>query len=271
MFFRRSNRCYQHGHHHPWRGFWRGMAAMLVLAFAVLGLFGYRHGQHVHQVHASHTRAVASARRPRPKPATARRLARQVRSPGHPHSPNGGTSLAAAGQGLRWSHFHGIELPASPAAGPRHARGDLTSGFTDTPRGALLAAVNIAVRTAADWGPSIFRPTIANQVTGGNALALLRAALHDYAQASRSGGTPAQPTASEEAYRFLAFTPATATIDLVTSGPAANGDLVLVMTTLRVVWLRGDWRLVAPPAGDWAKASAQISSLAGYTIFPNPG
>lgn len=271
MFSWRSDRCCQCGHHHPWRSFWRGMAAMLVLALAVLGLFGYRHGHHVHRVHANHTRAVASAHRPRPKTATARPTARQVRPAGHPHSPDGGTSLAAAGQCLRWSDFHGIELSASPAAGPHHALGGLVSGFTDTPPGALLAAVNIAVRTAADWGPSIFRPTIANQVTGRSSLALLRAALHDYAQASRSGRTPAQPAASQDACRFLAFTPATATIDLVTSGPATNSTPVLVMTTLRVLWLRGDWRLVAPPAGNWARASAQISSLAGYTILPNPG
>lgn len=269
MFFWRSDHCYQCGHHHPWRSLRRGIVAVLVLAFAVLSLFDCRHGHHVHRVHASHSRAVTSS--PRPRHRGRADHADEHRARRQPKPALAGTGLAGAGQNLRWTGFHGIELPASTGAGPHHTRGGLVSGFADTPRGALVAAVNIAVRTAADWGPSIFRPTIANQVTGGSALALLQAALHEYAQARRSGEQPAQPTASEDAYRFLAFTPAAATIDLVTSGPAAGSTPVLVMTTLRVVWLRGDWRLVAPPAGNWAKASAQIASLAGYTIFANPG
>lgn len=261
MFFWRSGHCYQRGHHHHhhrWRSFWRGMVAVFVLAFAVLGLFDYRHGHHLHRVHAGHSRAAASSHQPR-------------RRPGHADGHGVRPAPAMARQGLRWADFHGIELPVSPEAGPRHARGGLASGFADTPRGALLAAVNIAVRASADWGPSIFRPTIADQVTGRSALALLRAVAREYAQARRPGGQPSQPRASEDAYRFLAFTPATATIDLVTSGPAADGTPVLVLTTLQVVWLRGDWRLVAPPSGDWARASTQISSLAGYTILLNAG
>ena len=57
--------------------------------------------------------------------------------------------------GLRWLGFHGMQLPISAHDGPRDTRGGLASGFTDTPTGALLAAVNIGVRTAAQWGPAI--------------------------------------------------------------------------------------------------------------------
>lgn len=173
---------------------------------------------------------------------------------------------------LTWTDFHGIQLLTSATAGPRHTRGGLAWGFTDTPRGAPLAAVNIGVRTAAGWGPTIFRPTITTQVTGPYARALLAADIHAHAQARRTpAAKPGQSTATEEAYRFRSYSPATATIDLVTSGPGANGNPVLVVTRLRVIWRHGDWRLVAPPAGNWAKASAEISSLAGYTIFPSAG
>jgi hypothetical protein len=265
--------CY---HHHTWLSFRRGMIAMFILAFAVLGLLDYPHSHHHHQASAHHSHRTARARehraRPRPRPATAHHLAQRSHPASHRRASAIGASTATASQGLTWIGFHGIELPASPAAGPHRTRGGLARGFTDTPRGALLAAVNIAVRTAADWGPAVFRPTITSQVTGPGAHALLAADLRAYAKTKQTpGGPPNQPTAVEEAYRFESCTKAAATIDLVTSGLAANGNPVLVATRLRVIWRHGDWRLVAPPAGDWARASAEVSSLAGYTIFPSAG
>lgn len=289
MFWRRHY-CYDCYRHHEWLSFKRGMAAMLILAFLVIGVLDYpAHAHHARKPPPGHSHVAAShggrhqhqsghagSRRTRPRPGTAtpHRPAMHAQPEGghRRRSPAGATSLATAGQGLSWTSFHSIELPVSASAGPHHARGGLASGFTDTPRGALLAAVNIAVRTAAEWGPAIFRPTIASQVTGPNAPALLRADIRSYAQARRiSAGQPSRPAAAEEAYRFLAYAPATATMDLVTSGPATDGSPVLVVTQLRVIWLHGDWRLIAPPAGNWARASAPISSLAGYTIFPSAG
>lgn len=86
--------------------------------------------------------------------------------------------------GLRWSDYHGVRLPSSPAAGPRDISGGLASGYSDTPLGALLAALNIAVRANAQWGPGIFGPTIRDQVTGPDAAALLASCRSAYAQAS---------------------------------------------------------------------------------------
>src|SRR5579875_1098839 len=78
-------------------------------------------------------------------------------------------SPSDAGHGLSWTAFHGMRLPVSANDGPRVRNGGLASGFADTPRGALLAAVNVGVRTAALWGPAIYRPTIEHQVTGPDA------------------------------------------------------------------------------------------------------
>jgi hypothetical protein len=286
MFWRRHY-CYDCYRHHEWLTFRRGMAAMFILAFAVLGLLDYPHSHHVHRPHASHARALTSRHHqqhhkhrrhvpdhrahPQPERTTTPHAARHIRPTGRRHSPSGNTGLATADQGLSWTDFHGIPLPLSATSGPRHRNRGLASGFADTPRGALLAAVNIAVRTAAEWGPAIFQPTIASQVTGRNADALLRADIRAYAEARASGAPSSLSTAVEEAYRFVAYATTAATIDLVTSGPSANGTPVLVVTKLRVVWLRGDWRLVAPPSGNWARAAAPISSLAGYTIFPSAG
>ena len=104
--------------------------------------------------------------------------AASARSADRPEAP---ATHAATGKGLGWADFHGIQLPVSRQAGPLHTRGGLAWGFADTPGGALLAAVNIAVRTAAPWGPDIYQPTIRYQVTGPDTAALPKADARDNA------------------------------------------------------------------------------------------
>ncbi|HEY7429966.1 MAG TPA: hypothetical protein VH641_04450 [Streptosporangiaceae bacterium] len=182
-------------------------------------------------------------------------------------------SLATAGQGLSWMNFDGMQLPVSATNGPRDIRGGLASEFADTPRGALLAAINIGVRTAAQWGTAIFRPTITRQVTGPDAAALLRAETSTYAQLRaaarvRSGHPAGRGYAAEAGYRFVTWSPASATVDVVTAGPTASGATALASTRVQILWQRGDWRVIAPPGGNWANAAIAISSLTGYTTFP---
>jgi hypothetical protein len=177
--------------------------------------------------------------------------------------------------GLTWTDFHGVELPVSRTAGPRAVRGGLASGFADTPLGALLAAVNIGVRANAQWGPGIFGPTIRRQVTGPDSAALLAACQVGYAQDSQAEGIPAgQPLGpayvTEEAFRWLAYTPAAATVAIVSAGPGSGGVTARAVTRISVRWSAGDWRVIAPPGGDWGNAAAAVTSLAGYTVFPVP-
>ena len=40
---------------------------------------------------------------------------------------------------------------------------------------------------------------------------------------------------------------------------------------MEVVWDGGEWKVVAPPGGDWGNSAAELSSLAGYTAFPGQG
>jgi hypothetical protein len=154
--------------------------------------------------------------------------------------------------------------------------GGLAWGFADSPRGALVAAVNIGVRTAALWGPAIYGPTIARQVTGPDAAALLAADTSDYAQLRaaahvRAGRPAGRGYSAQAAYRFAAWAPGAATVDIVTAGPGSGGSTVLVVTRIEVLWQRGDWRVVAPPGGDWANSASAVSSLAGYRPFPDEG
>jgi hypothetical protein len=175
--------------------------------------------------------------------------------------------------GLRWYDFYGIELPFSAAAGPRAMSGGRSVGFARSPVGALLAAVNIGVRANAQWGPRIFAPVIRGQVTGPDAAALLANCRASYDQASQSadvtGGWPlGRVDVTEEAFRWIAYTPAAAIIDLVSAGQTAQGDTVRASTQVQVVWDDGDWKVIAPPGGDWGNSAREVPSLEGYTVFP---
>ena len=203
--------------------------------------------------------------------------ARTAATNAEPSTAAGTPASATAGVGrldLRWSDFHGIELPVSTQAGPLHMQHGLAWGFTDTPLGAVLAAVNIGVRTAAQWGPGIYQPTITYEVTGPDAHALLAADDSDYAALQAAAHVaPGQPAgrgyAVEAAYRLAAYTPRTATADIVSEGPASNGTTVLAVTRIQLLWQSGDWRVIAPPGGTWASSATTATSLTGYTTFPN--
>ena len=202
-----------------------------------------------------------------------------------PASPAGAAGSGGQGQPLvprvslasvRWSGFYGVELPVSAQAGPYDTSGGVATGFAHTPLGALLAAVNIGVRANAQWGPRIFTPVIRGQVTGPDAAALLAGCQAAYDQAAQSDGvTGGQPLGTvdvtEQAFRWITYTPAAAILDLVSAGPGGNGATVRASVQIEVVWDGGDWKVVAPPGGDWGNSAAELSSLAGYTAFPGQG
>ena len=232
----------------------RAAAAVIALAAATLGALLARGGQGGGG------------------PAQERRPALPARAPATDATGLPQVSLA----GLRWSDYHGVRLPSSPTAGPRDASGGLASGYADTPLGALLAALNIAVRANAQWGPGIFGPTIRNQVTGPAAAALLAGCQSAYSQASQaahiSGGGPlGDAFVTEEAFRWVDWTPADATVYLVSAGPGSQGATVRAVTQVQVTWDDSDWKVIAPPGGDWGNSAAVLTSLDGYTIFPGQG
>jgi len=202
-----------------------------------------------------------------------------------PASPVGAASLGGQGQpqvprvnlaSVRWSGFYGVELPVSAQAGPSGTSGGVAAGFAHSPLGALLAAVNIGVRANAQWGPRIFTAVIRGQVTGPDAAALLAGCQAAYNQAAQSAGvTAGQPLGTvhvtEQAFRWITYTQAAAILDLVSAGPGDGGATIRASVQMEVVWDGGDWKVVAPPGGDWGNSAAGLSSLAGYTAFPGQG
>lgn len=170
--------------------------------------------------------------------------------------------------GVSWPSYHGVRLPVSAQAGPHDTAGGVASGFTDTPLGALLAAVNIGVRTSWELGPGVFQPTIQQQVTGPFEAAMLAADLDDWGAGGAQGAGGTGPDAVEAAYQWVGYTPSSATVDVVTEGTAGNGATVFAVTQIQVEWVAEDWRVVAPPGGDWGNDSAQVASPNGYLPFP---
>lgn len=228
----------------------------LLLAIALAAAIGAQHYARFHPVSPARTAATPAE----PRTAVGTRSTNANAGPDRPV--------------LRWADFHGIELPVSTHDGPLHMHNGLAWGFTDMPLGAVLAAVNIGVRTAAQWGPGIYRPTITYEVTGPDAHALLAADDSDYAALRDAAHVaPGQPAgrgyAVEAAYRLAAYTLRAATVDVVSEGPASNGTTVLAVTRMQLVWQGGDWRVIAPPDGTWASSATTASSLTGYTAFPN--
>ena len=114
---------------------------------------------------------------------------------------------------------------------------------------------------------------IRGQVTGPDAAALLANCQAYYDQASQAAGvTRGQPLggvdAAEQAFRWVAYTPSAAIVDLVSAGPGAQGTTIRASTQVQVIWDGADWKVIAPPGGNWGNAAAALSSLAGYTLFP---
>ena len=191
-------------------------------------------------------------------------------SQGQPQVPR--VSLAS----VRWSNFYGVKLPVSAQAGPYDTSGGMAAGFAHSPLGALLAAVNIGVRANAQWGPRIFTAVIRGQVTGPDAAALLAGCQAAYDQAAQAGQvTGGQPLGTadvtEQAFRWITYTPAAAILDLAVAGPGSSGATVRALVQMEVIWDGGDWKVVAPPGGDWGDSAAELGSLAGYTVFPGQG
>jgi hypothetical protein len=179
--------------------------------------------------------------------------------------------VAVSTAGWRAVNLDGTFVPVSAQAGPGRGPWPLASGYADTPAGAVLAAVNIAVRTSGQLGPDIFTATISRQVTGAGARALLSAAYQDYATAvgqhppARTGGPAGTADASPRAFRLTTWTASAATVDVAAGADAGTGSAVVV--PLQVRWISGDWRLAAPRSGTFA-ASAAGTDLPTYTPLP---
>lgn len=169
--------------------------------------------------------------------------------------------------GVSWKDYHGIPLPSSKEAGPFDTARGLASGYADSPLGALLAAVNIAARTSWQFGPQVFGPTIARQVTGRFAAQMQASDQNAWNQGAPESVAGTQGT-REEAFAIDEYTPSDATVEIVSGAPGGGNYGV---TQIHVERDGGDWKVVAPPGGDWADSATQVQTADGFTPFPGQG
>jgi hypothetical protein len=177
---------------------------------------------------------------------------------------------------IRWIDYSGMHLPISAVDGPLDIRDGLARRFTRSPQGALLAAVHITVRSAAQWGPKVFEPTITQQVMGPGQATLL-AVCRDFYERKRvemgldEGAPLGRGYAVIEAYRWQEYSPDLASVDIVSAGPGRHGMTARASTRVQVRWHEDDWRVLAPPEGDWGNSATPLASAADYTPFQGRG
>jgi hypothetical protein len=157
---------------------------------------------------------------------------------------------------VTWIRLAGVALPVSPTSGPRQQAKGTVSGFAHTLSGAVIAGLHLLVRTTAQVGPAVFGPAIQSQVVGPDAAALRGRVQAEYAAAAaRLGVVYGQPLGDLPArlagLRVESQEPDRVVLGVLTSAPDRTGVVRYAATPVSLVWVRGDWRLLAPPGGSW--------------------
>jgi hypothetical protein len=154
--------------------------------------------------------------------------------------------------GVTWQLYDTVALPFSTQVGPTVIAGDVARCYAHSPTGALLAAVQIAVRyaLAADW-----QDVVAEQVmpgTGRNVYAAQRSATNFTIQPGELGQIAG--------FQFVTYTSPLAVVQVVVQLPAGE----MQATTMTVQWSGGDWRLQLQPDGSPGPNVQQVASLTGF-------
>jgi hypothetical protein len=162
---------------------------------------------------------------------------------------------------VHWERFKGVAVPFSPAVGPLDVQGDIARCYAHTPRGALMAAVQISVRLDRS---TLWQKILGQQVIAGEGKAA-------YARVRPTDRVvPDKEAAQIAGFRIVSYTPQTAVVGTVSRDPARGGRTART-TTVR--W-DGDWKLAPTSEGSAGSAPQVVDSLSGYIFwggFSSPG
>ncbi|MFF5265398.1 hypothetical protein ACFY4C_41500 [Actinomadura viridis] len=160
---------------------------------------------------------------------------------------------AAAPPDLRWTLYKTVALPYSASAGPFVVDSEVARCYAHAPLGALVAGPQIWWRAGASPG---WRKVLAHQLTG---TAAARNAYVSQCTGKCGKDIPAGTYGQFAGFKFIAYTPSTAVIEIV--GRLPSGRMNAFPLTL--VW-EGDWKLQLQPDGISAGTARSITSLDGY-------
>ncbi|WP_407727630.1 hypothetical protein ACJEDT_25740 (plasmid) [Rhodococcoides fascians] len=176
-------------------------------------------------------------------------------------APDAAPDLRSAPAELTWREVAGVSVPTSRVDGPRTGTSVNRSGYSQTPQGAVLAAIvgqtALAVADDRSW------PEVVNTVTapgpGRDEFAAARTAV------TVSGSVPA-----DAAPKFVGFEitdyrqdPLTAAVSVAQT--IGTGDQIYAYP-VALQWISDDWRIVLPTAEENIDA-VELDSLDGYTTL----
>ena len=169
--------------------------------------------------------------------------------------------LRTAPAELAWREVAGVSVPTSPVDGPDTGTSVNRSGYTQTPQGAVLAAINgqtaLAVADDRAW------PEVVNTVPapgpGRDEFAAARAAV------TVSGSVPADAAPKFVGFEVTEYSndPLSAAVSVAqTIGTGTE----LFSYPVALQWISGDWRIVLPTSEENIDA-VEIDNLDGYTTL----
>ncbi|WP_331723010.1 hypothetical protein [Nocardia sp. NBC_00511] len=172
------------------------------------------------------------------------------------HHPAAAPTTAAPDPGrapaqVRWEPFQGIALPYSPVDGPTQTAA--ATGYSRSPQGAVLAAIQDSIRTSASpdssWASFASTSLVAGPGKDNWILARTRISIT----------APTDPKLAPVVvgYRFGSYTPDKADITVYTR----FSDASLAAYRQVVEWQAGDWRLLLPDPATKTVTMQSVSAL----------
>lgn len=176
---------------------------------------------------------------------------------------------------VTWQDYGGAAVPLA-AAGPHDTQGGRAVGFDHSPSGATLAAINLSYRAGSTAGPSVFEPTIAQQVVGPDKDQFLSIIEAQYAKDGPQSPDQIAAVRAQSsgtwAFKVDVYTASAATVEVLLRAIPPDKTPTYVNLTLTVDWQGADWALVAPAHGLWSSVSRIVTGVpAGYTVLKTGG
>ncbi len=227
-----------------------GGAAALIVVVALIVVFTVGGGQS-HPAAQPNTTAGPTQTSP-PGSAPANPATTGVRAPNDPQY------LTAAPAGVNFQVVHGLQLPFSPVDGPLRIDGPVAAGYSHTPQGAALAAVQLVARLlyAPDYQQVVKEQSVIPSPVQSQFVA------YRNSRAQASAPDLAATVARTVAFKVDSFTPDQATIDV--AFPNVNGAPGTYVTgPYTVDWSGGDWKITDSSNSP----STTVTSLPGYTTW----
>lgn len=170
-------------------------------------------------------------------------------------------NTTAAPAQLGWESYHGVQIPRSPVDGPKYSLSPVSTGYSKTPQGAVLAAVRgqaeLALAGDNEWGKIV--ATITAPGPGRTDYTTARAVV------TIDGTVPTDKAAKFVAFKITAYRIDAATLTAAVQVVMSVGEPAqLWAQPVALQWISDDWRIVLPTQAESADP-IELTSLDGYT------